>query len=143
MSSPTSPNPRLPAVIGRTDQMFPRLTAAQIARIAVHGRVRSVQQNEVLVEQGDRTVPFFVVTAGELEVVRPQGTKETMVTVHQPGDFTGEVNMISGRRALNRIRVRQPGEVIELDREHLLALVQTDAELGEIIMRAFILRRVN
>jgi thioredoxin reductase (NADPH) len=143
MSSPTSPNPRLPAVIGRTDQMFPRLTPAQIARIAVHGRVRSVRQNEVLVEQGDRAVPFFVVTAGELEVVRPQGTKETMVTVHQPGDFTGEVNMISGRRALNRIRVRQPGEVIELDREHLLALVQTDAELGEIIMRAFILRRVN
>src|SRR5204862_2071492 len=57
--------------------------------------------------------------------------------------FTGEVIMLSGRRALVRVRVREAGELIELDREHLLALVQTDAELGEILMRAFILRRVE
>ena len=51
--------------------------------------------------------------------------------------------MLSGRRALFRARVSEPGEVIELDRQHMLALVQTDAELGEILMRAFILRRVE
>ena len=51
--------------------------------------------------------------------------------------------MITGRRALARLRVSEPGEVIELDREQLLALVQTDAELSEILMRAFILRRVE
>src|SRR5207302_7742720 len=86
-----------------------------------------------LVEQGDSAAPFFVVVSGELEIVRPSGAAETLVTDYGPGQFTGEVNMLSGRRALLRMRVTQPGEVIELDRPHLLALVQTDAELGEVL----------
>src|SRR6185295_1025410 len=68
---------------------------------------------------------------------------ETVVAVHGPGQFTGEVNMLSGRPALVRSRALEAGEVIELEREHLLALVQTDSELSELIMRAFILRRVE
>ena len=88
-------------------------------------------------------MPFFVVTAGRVEVVRPSGSTETLVAVHGPGQFTGEVNMLSGRPALVRSRASEPGEVIELDREHLLTLVQTDSELSELIMRAFILRRVE
>ena len=66
-----------------------------------------------------------------------------MIVTHRPGQFSGEGNMITGRRSLARLRVSEPGEVIELDREQLLALVQTDAELSEILMRAFILRRVE
>jgi thioredoxin reductase (NADPH) len=97
----------------------------------------------VLVEAGEYVVPFFVVTAGQVEVVRPSGTTETLVTVHGPGQFTGDVNMLSGRRTLVRFRATEPGEVIVMDREHLLGLVQTDSELGEIILRAFILRRVE
>jgi thioredoxin reductase (NADPH) len=123
--------------------MFPTLTAAQIARIATHGRVRRVDRGEVLVDAGAQVVPFFVVTAGQLEAVRPSGATEALVAVHGPGQFTGEVNMLSGRPALVRSRATEPGEVIELDREHLLALVQTDAELSELFMRAFILRRVE
>ena len=88
-------------------------------------------------------VPFFVVTAGRIEVVRPSGNSETLVVVHEPGQFTGEVNMLSGRPSLVRSRASEPAEVIELDREQLLALVQTDSELSELIMRAFILRRVE
>ena len=60
-----------------------------------------------------------------------------------PGQFTGEVGTLSGRRTLFRVRATKPGKVIELDRQHMLALVQSDAELGEILMRAFILRRVE
>ncbi|HEY2986457.1 MAG TPA: FAD-dependent oxidoreductase [Candidatus Binatia bacterium] len=125
------------------ERMFPTLTPAQIARIAAHGRVRQVRRGEVLVEAGAPVVPFFVVTAGRLEAVRPSGSAEALVAVHGPGQFTGEVNMLSGRPALVRSRVTEPGEVIELDREHLLALVQTDSELSELFMRAFILRRVE
>jgi thioredoxin reductase (NADPH) len=125
------------------ERMFPTLTPAQIARIAAHGRVRQFQRGEVLVEAGEQVVPFFVVTAGQLEAVRPSGATETLVAVHGPGQFTGEVNMLSGRRALVRSRATEAGEVIELDREHLLALVQTDSELSELFMRAFILRRVE
>ena len=104
--------------------------------------VRS-EPGEVLVEAGAQVVPFFVVTAGRVEVIRPSGSTETLVAVHGPGQFTGEVNMLSGRPALVRSRASESGEVIELDREQLLALVQTDSELSELIMRAFILRRVE
>jgi CRP-like cAMP-binding protein len=105
--------------------------------------MRAIQPGEVLVEQGDSTVPFFVVVSGELEVVRSSGADETLITVHAPGQFTGEVSTLSGRRALFRLRAAKSGEVIELERQRMLALVQTDAELGEIVMRAFILRRVE
>ena len=125
------------------ERMFPKLTPAQIKRIAAHGKLRSIRAGEVLVEAGAHVVPFFVITAGRVEVIRPSGSTETLVAVHGPGQFTGEVNMLSGRPALVRSRASEPGEVIELDREQLLALVQTDSELGELIMRAFILRRVE
>lgn len=125
------------------ERMFPTLTAAQIERIAAHGRVRPIQAGEVLIEAGAQVVPFFVVTKGKVDIVLQSGTTETLVTVHEPGQFTGEVNMLSGRPALVSARVSESGEVIELDRQHFLALVQTDSELSELIMRAFILRRVE
>jgi thioredoxin reductase (NADPH) len=125
------------------ERMFPTLTSAQLERVAAHGRVRSIQAGEVLVEPGQQIVPFFVVTAGQIEIVRPSGTTETLVVVYGPGQFTGEVNMLSGRPAMLRVRVRESGEVIEVARERLLALVQTDSELSELIMRAFIVRRVE
>src|SRR5947199_708600 len=125
------------------ERMFPTLTPAQVKRIAAHGKQRSIRSGDVLIEAGARVVPFFVVTARRVEVVRPSGSTETLVAVHGPGQFTGEVNMLSGRPALLRSRASESGEVIELDHEHLLTLVQTDSELSELIMRAFILRRVE
>ncbi|CAN5553576.1 hypothetical protein BH18THE2_BH18THE2_39600 [soil metagenome] len=89
------------------------------------------------------SAPFFVVITGELEVVRPLFPVETLVTVIESGQFTGEVGTLSGRRTLFRVRASKSGKVIELDRQHMLALVQSDAELGQILMRAFILRRVK
>ena len=106
----TSTTPALPLKSSRVEQIFPKLTPAQIRRIAAHGHMRAVQRGEVLVEQGDSTVPFFVVVSGEAEIVRPSGATETLITIHGPGQFSGEVNMLSGRRALFRMRVTQPGE---------------------------------
>ena len=105
--------------------------------------MRALHAGEVLYEQGDIAVPFFVVVSGELEIMCPFGAAETLVTVFGPGQFTGEVNTISGRRTFFRVRASKAGKVIELDREHMLALMQTDAELVDIMMRAFILRRVE
>jgi thioredoxin reductase (NADPH) len=84
-----------------------------------------------------------VITAGQIAVDQPSERGDLVFAVLRAGQFTGEVNLLSGRRALARARVTVAGEVIALDREQLLALVQTDAELGEIILRAFILRRVE
>jgi thioredoxin reductase (NADPH) len=133
----------LPLSRSRAEQIFPVLTPVQIGRVAAIGRMRAIQSGEVVVEQGDGAIPIFVVVSGELEAVVPTSTTETLITVFRAGQFTGEVNTLSGRRALARLRARQPGEVIELSRENVLALVQTDAELSEILMRAFILRRVE
>jgi thioredoxin reductase (NADPH) len=127
----------------RMEQIFPTLTPGQIARVAAHGKRRAFRAGEVLGEMGDPAVPFFVVTAGRIEILRPTPAGEEIVVTHGPGSFTGETNMISGRRSLARARASEDGEVIEMDRETLLGLVQTDTELGEILLRAFILRRVE
>jgi len=124
------------------DRMFPTLTPQQVSRIASHGQRRSITRGEVLVEVGDRAVPFFVVLRGEVQALRPSDTVETLIVTHHAGQFSGESALIQGRRAVGRLRVTESGEVIQLDRDQLLALIQTDAELSEILMRAFILRRL-
>src|SRR5437868_896531 len=125
----------------RAEHVFPTLTSAQLARVATHGRVRPVAPGDVLAEAGEQAARFFVVTEGLIEVVRPVGTTEESVATFGPGQFTGEVTMLSGRRGFGRVRAVEPGEVIEVGRDHLLTLVQTDGELSEILMRAFLLRR--
>ena len=106
--------------------------------MAQHGRTRRTQAGDVLIEAGDQTVAFFVVTAGRVEVIRPSRIADTMVAVHGPGAFTGEANMLLGRRSMMRARVSESGEVIELTREQLLSLIQTDTEIGDVLMRAFL-----
>src|SRR2546426_1939997 len=114
-----------------------------MARIATRGRRRPIARGEVLVEVGDNDVPFFVVVSGEVQALRPTGDTEILIVAHGPGQFSGEAILITGRRAMGRLRVSEPGEVVQLEREQLLALVQTDAELSEILMRAFMLRRLE
>src|SRR5919202_2319179 len=133
----------LPITSSRIEKIFPKLTPAQLSRIAARGHIRSMEGDEVLYEQGYSAPPFFVVVSGELEVVRPSVPVETLITTYESGQFTGEVGTLSGRPSLFRVRATKQGELIELDRQHMLALLQTDAELGGILMRAFILRRVE
>src|SRR6185436_13916167 len=123
--------------------MFPTLTPAQIDAIARHGTSRAVAPGDVLIEVGDAPVPFFVVKTGKIEIVRPSVRGQTLVAVHGPGKFTGEANLFLGRRSLTRAQVTEAGEVVELSGETLLRLVQTDPEISEILMRAFIYRRIE
>ena len=125
----------------RRRQMFPTLTPEQVKRIAAVGKKRTVQAGEMLVYQGDPTPPFLVVVSGEIEIVQPTPQGDDIIANHHPGEFTGELNMLSGRRSLVCARMKIGGEVIELDRHGLQALVQTDVELSQILMSAFIFRR--
>ena len=127
----------------RNAAMFPVLDDAQVDRIAPFGRRRAVTPGEVLVEAGESAAHFYVVLAGRLEVARPFATGDQVLLTHRPGQFSGEVNMISGRRAVAQVRAGEAGEVLEVDRDRLTELVQTDPELGEILMRAFLLRRAE
>jgi len=138
-SSPTPESPRttLP------EHLFPTLTPQQISRIAAIGRRRSTTRGEVLVDVGDRVVPFFVILSDAIQALRPFVGAEALNATLRTGQFSGEGALITGRRSMAQLRVREPGQVIELSREQLLALVQTDAELSEILMRAFVLPRVE
>ena len=124
-------------------QAFPTLTDDQLARVEDHGRVRAVAANEVIVEAGASNVPLFVVKSGTIEILRVTDQGESLIGFYTAGQFTGEINTLSGRRALVRIRGGEPGDVIEVSRDTLLALVQSDSELSEILMKAFILRRIE
>ena len=96
----------IPLTASRAEQIFPTLTAAQLQRLAAHGRARSARAGEVLVELGDKDIPVFVVISGELEVVRPSFTQVTLIRIVGPGNVTGEINTLSGRRAFARLRGR-------------------------------------
>ena len=123
------------------DHVFPPLTPAQIARIASQGQRRTMVPGEVLVEVGQQPVPFFVILSGEVQVRRPSAGTDVLIVSQGVAQFTGEGTMLTGRRALTRIRAIERGEVIQLNREQLLGLIQTDPELSDIFMRAFVLRR--
>src|SRR5262245_6500157 len=99
------------------DHVFPTLTDAQIKRIAVHGRRRAVEAGEALANVGDQDVHFFLVLSGSVQIftVTPSG-REELIATHHRGQFSGEANMITGRRALARIRASETGEVVDLDR---------------------------
>lgn len=133
----------VPSALDPRTQAFPVLTPAQIDRIRPCGDVRRVEKGEILFEPGDTVVPFFVLLSGSMEIVQPGLNGELPVATHGPGEFTGEMTMISGRRALVRGRVTEPGEFLKLSGENLRSLVARDAELSEIFMRAFILRRLE
>src|SRR5260221_6776393 len=123
--------------------LFPMLSSAQIARIASHGVIRPITRGEVLIEGGQTNVPFFVVKAGEIEVIRPSGLGDLPIAVVRANQFTGDISMILGRPAQMRLRVSAPGEVVQLTRDQMHALIQTDAELGTVLMTALIYRRIE
>ena len=125
----------------KDESMFPKLTAAQIARLEPFGHRRRAAEGEVIFDQGDTLRGFYVIITGSLEVVNPTCRGEAPITIHESGEFTGEVDMLSGRGSLVRGRIREASELLEIDRVNLLRVVQTDAELGEIFLRAFLMRR--
>src|ERR1700674_4164059 len=142
MSSSSMPG-LIPSALDARTQAFPVLTASQINRVLPLGKVRQLQTGEILFEPGDTNVPFFVLLSGSMEIVQPDLTGERPIATHGRGEFTGEMTMISGHRCLVLGRTTEPGEFLELTGDGLRSLIAKDAELREIFMRAFILRRLE
>ena len=140
--APTPTSPFAATLTASPDALFPHLTPAQIAQLAKLGVEREVKAGEIAQEAGDPHPRVFVVLEGRLEVVRPCADGEPPFAVFEPGMFTGELTLLSGRRGLIAVRAAADSRLIALDREQIMPLVQTDAELSEILMRAFILRRL-
>ena len=126
----------------RQAQAFPVLTPAQIDRIRPYGISRAMRAGEILFEPGELGMPCFVVLTGKLEILTTRLSGEHVLVTYGSGGFSGEMVMISGARSLSRGRVAEPGEFLEVSADALRTLIAKDAELGDIFMRAFILRRL-
>ena len=132
----------MPETSEQLDAMFPALTDAQVGRLSAFGKQRRVEAHEIVFDQGDASRGVFVVLEGSIEAVNVSKDHEDSLRVLHRGEFTGEVNQLSGRRSLVRCRAREASNLLEIARSDLRRVMQNDAELGEILLRAFMLRRV-
>lgn len=134
-----------PAQLAETPDLngaFPRLSDEQVGLISQHGGRRRTQADEILFREGDRDYDFFVVLDGRVAVVAGYGTDtERLIAVHGPGRFLGELSLLTGQAALFTAVVREPGEVLVVPVERLRELISQDSVLGDLILRAFLLRR--
>jgi len=143
MATSTVPVPSQLQTESRTSEAFPELTPAQLARVEPHGRRRRLAQGEVVGEPGQPVTKIYVVLSGQLDALTPLQASTANMPRFTPGMFTGERSILSGGRFLGRISATVPTEVIEVERDELLKLIQTDTELSDIFLRAFILRRLQ
>jgi len=131
----------------RSHQMFPTLDADQIetAKRFASGPARDFPPGEVVFDAGVANAPAWLVLKGSIDVVRRDGLKrETFITTHHPGQFSGEVSQLAGRQSLAAGSAGAEGcTALPYDAAHVRALMIGSADIGEIIMRAFILRRVG
>jgi thioredoxin reductase (NADPH) len=120
----------------------PVLTAAEIDRARPSGRIRQADLGEILYRPGEVGRPCFILLSAALEIVQPSVHGERPVFNLSPGMFTGEAGSIAGQRTVVQARVTHAGEILELRPEDLRTLVAREAGLGEILLRAFVLRRL-
>jgi thioredoxin reductase (NADPH) len=123
------------------DVAFPVLGARDLAALTARGHPRAVRAGEVLFAEGDRDFCFFVVVEGEVEIVEHSRGTPHQVAMHKPGEFTGDVDMLSGRSALVTAQAATDGRVLELSTGELRRAVDELPELGETIVKAFLMRR--
>jgi thioredoxin reductase (NADPH) len=129
--------PETPDVYGA----YPRLTDQQIATLKTHGQVQQTQQGEVLFQEGDKTCDFFVILQGKVAIVEGFGYDDTVIGVHGPRRFLGELGLLTGEAIFVTAVVQQAGEVLAVPVVRLRQLVAQDTALGDLILRAYLIRR--
>jgi thioredoxin reductase (NADPH) len=138
---PSSP----PIADTRRGQMFPILDPAEVDRLRRFGHVRTYQDGEALIRAGESGHGLSVILSGEVNVTRHDAVLSSWQTVvtHVPGSFLGELAQLRGRPSLVDAHAVGLVEALVIPPEGLRALLIAEAELGEKIMRALILRRVG
>jgi thioredoxin reductase (NADPH) len=136
----TRPSPPLQETPDRHGE-FPRLSEEQIALLEQYGERRPTRRGEVLFREGDDRYDFFVVLDGKVAIVDPGADGERLIAVHGPGRFLGELSLLTGQAAFFTAIVREPGEVLVVPVGRLRSLVAQNEELGDLILRAYLLRR--
>jgi thioredoxin reductase (NADPH) len=130
--SPSSPNDQ---------SAFPVLSSEQIDRLRPYGVEGAIEAGDTLFETGERNFDFFVILEGAVEIKVPTGESPTRVTVHEPGEFTGDIDMVGSRSSLVSAVVREPGRVLRLSAETLKEVIAKMPGLSDVILKAFLKRR--
>lgn len=124
------------------DVAFPTLTDEQIERLGPFGEVRSISRGEVLFQEGDETYDFYVILRGRVSILQGSYEAPQLLGTHGPGSFLGEMNMLTGQAVFLTGQVAEDGEVLAIDPERLREVVEVLPDLSEMILNAFLMRRV-
>lgn len=125
----------------RISQMFPTLSEDQIERAKQFGEVNSYLKGTILFERGDRSVDFFIVLKGTIEIYEHIVNRTQIITVHKENEFTGELDLFNDREILVGARMGGDGQVLQINRVQFRKLIAAESDISELIMQAFILRR--
>jgi thioredoxin reductase (NADPH) len=140
----TSGRASLVSAFPRYEQTFPTLTAQEIARMRRFGEERNYRNGEALFESGKPGPGMFVVLSGHVAITNRDGLGRVTPIIDQgPGQFLAEIGQLSGRAALVDGHAEGDVETLLIVPERLRALMVAEADLGERVMRALILRRVS
>jgi thioredoxin reductase (NADPH) len=125
------------------DGAYPRLTDQQIEMLAAHGERRPTRTSEVLLREGERSDEFLVLLSGKVAIVQGYGEDEQLLRVHGPRRFLGELGLLEGQPSFFTAVVHEPGEILAVTVAQLEAVVQRDQSLGDLILRAYLIRRTQ
>jgi len=140
--TPDHGGPTSTAPHAREAQMFPRLDAATIERLRAYGTPETPAAGSLLFERGARGADFFVVLAGAIDLF-DSSDEHVSFRAYLPGQFAGELHLFNDRALLITGRAAEGTELLRIRRQDFRRMVSTEADVGETIMRAFILRRVD
>jgi thioredoxin reductase (NADPH) len=123
------------------DGAYPRLDDDQLARLVPEGRTRPTAPGDVLFREGDEDYDFIVVLEGKVAIVEGDGDDQRLIAVHGPRRFLGELSLLTGQAAFFTAVVHQAGSVLEIPVARLYELATRDSALGDLILRAYLIRR--
>jgi thioredoxin reductase (NADPH) len=133
-----------PIMETRRDQMFPVLDAEDMERVRRFGQVRAYQSGEAVFKVGQVSPGIVIVLSGKIDVTQhDESGRRTLIVTHGRGEFTGELAQLANRPALVDAYAQEPVDALIIPQERLQALLIAEADLGERMMRAMILRRVG
>src|SRR6266702_282202 len=128
----------------RQAETFPRFTSEMLDRLHVYGGEEAIAEGATVFARGDRDIDFFVILEGEIEIIAFQPTGDTeRIVLLVAGQFTGELDLFSSRQNLVGARANAKSRVLRIRRSDFEDMALRETDIAEIVMRAFILRRVG
>jgi thioredoxin reductase (NADPH) len=125
----------------REEVAFPTLNEEQIDLLASHAETIHCQEGEILIAEGETDFPFFLVKHGRVRIIEHSQGEENEITVHGPGEFTGDIDMLTGRRALFAAVAGSDCTVLKITAEDLRDVLREHSSLGDVLLKAFLMRR--